>query len=177
MGDALGATEPFYVSRVGNTDLRVASDDFRLSFIRSMEHRSVKNRSLTSDPIGESEEIPVESAELTVGIGGGAAEWLEERRRAGLGIVVVPPAGWDPAVDSVGATWGPFVAMATASFAAAQNHANVNTSGFVLAEPAGGWLGVATLAPEDRRSTESLLVAAAAAVCLAAVVYLAWGKP
>lgn len=185
---SLGATaEPFHTAQAGGVTYNVANDKFRSMFTGGLIGWQVRSSQLLgfghTDPKIETERTEVaKMTPYTESTGprdpGNAFRWVDNRREIGRGVIVIPPAGWDPSKDIMHATGGEITAIATEDFAEVREHAADDKPGFVLVEPAQGWDNVGDApgagAGGDEPSTESLLIAAGVAVGAAVLFYLVW---
>jgi hypothetical protein len=184
------AAEPFHTAQAGGVTFNVANDKFRSTFTMSLIGWKVRSSQLLgfghTDPKIETERTEaVEMTPYTESIGpddpGDGFRWVDIRREVGRGVIIIPPAGWDPSKDIMHASGGKITAIATEDFAQVKQHCADGKSSFVLVEPAQGWKnigaepGAGAGVSNGGPSTESLIIAAGVAVGAAVLLYVVWG--
>lgn len=186
---ALGALEPFHSAELDGVAFRVANDGFRSAFSGALVGWQVRSGQLLGfghDPVESIERDRTEVVMMTPYVEstgprdpGNGFRWVDNRREIGRGIIIIPPAGWQPEDDVMRATAGEITAIATEDFGQVRQHASEGKPGFVLVEPAEGWQNAGTPAqPGDGEAepTRPLVIAAVLAVGAAVVVYAIWGR-
>lgn len=178
MHAAPGFLKPFHVAEVNGVTFRVANDGFRSVFSGALVGWKVRSEPLVGSARVATMTPYVESTGPRDP--GDGFRWIDYRRQLGMGVIIIPPAGWKPedkTWDLSHATTGEIEAIATSDFEQVKQHVAGDGSGFVLVEPAEGWKNTGASAKGSavqEPSTESLLLAAGVAVGVAVFIYWLW---
>ncbi len=106
---------------------------------------------------------------------GDGFRWIEKRIVSGRGVIMVPPVGWQPTDDLMRQTTGAVRLVASERAEDLAQHAHIDSSGFVIVDPQGGWKAPASsiVTPEKKALPKWVLPVGigVAALTIGAIAY------